>query len=172
MRKYLFKISLVLFLVIAFAGNLIGDVKVRGHHRRGYYRKDGTYVRPTYVRPHYRSDPDGDISNNWSTYPNINPYTGKQGTKYKYASPKSKSSYNYNNYKPYTYYDYYLYIIFLQIALKNLGYDPGPIDGILGPKTKYAILRFQNRNGLKIDGIAGPKTLGKIRVLLSRLNSK
>jgi hypothetical protein len=44
---------------------------------RGYYRKDGTYV-----QPHYRSNPDGNPYNNWSTYPNINPYTGKQGTKH------------------------------------------------------------------------------------------
>jgi hypothetical protein len=42
----------------------------------GYYRKDGTYV-----RGHYRSDPDGDFSNNWSTYGNTNPYTGDPGTK-------------------------------------------------------------------------------------------
>jgi hypothetical protein len=43
---------------------------------QGYYRKDGIYV-----SPHYRSAPDGNPYNNWSTYPNINPYTGKQGTK-------------------------------------------------------------------------------------------
>jgi hypothetical protein len=41
----------------------------------GYYRQDGTYV-PS----HYRSAPDGDPSNNWSNYPNVNPYTGKPGT--------------------------------------------------------------------------------------------
>ena len=45
-------------------------------HVRGYYRNNGTYV-----QPHYRSDPDGSRSNNWSTYPNVNPYTGKVGTK-------------------------------------------------------------------------------------------
>jgi len=43
---------------------------------RGYYRSNGTYV-----QPHYRSNPDGNPYNNWSTYPNINPYTGKRGTK-------------------------------------------------------------------------------------------
>ena len=42
---------------------------------RGYYRSNGTYV-----QPHYRSDPDSSFSNNWSTYPNVNPYTGKRGT--------------------------------------------------------------------------------------------
>ena len=45
-------------------------------HVRGYYRSNGTYV-----QPHYRSDPDGNRSNNWSTYPNVNPYTGRRGTR-------------------------------------------------------------------------------------------
>jgi hypothetical protein len=53
------------------ASTVLGDVYVRG-----YYREDGIYV-----KPHYRSDPDGDFYNNWSTYPNVNPYTGKIGTR-------------------------------------------------------------------------------------------
>jgi hypothetical protein len=40
----------------------------------GYYRRDGTYV-----RPHYRTRPDGNFWNNWSSYGNINPYTGAVG---------------------------------------------------------------------------------------------
>jgi hypothetical protein len=40
-----------------------------------YYRADGTYV-----SGHYRSRADGDPSNNWSTSPNVNPYTGKPGS--------------------------------------------------------------------------------------------
>jgi hypothetical protein len=43
---------------------------------RGYYRSNGTYV-----APHYRSTADGNFYNNWSTYPNVNPYTGKMGTR-------------------------------------------------------------------------------------------
>jgi hypothetical protein len=42
----------------------------------GYVRKDGTYV-----PPHYRTTPDASFYNNWSTLGNINPYTGKPGTK-------------------------------------------------------------------------------------------
>lgn len=49
---------------------LAGDVSVRG-----YFRKDGTYV-----QPHSRSTPDARYNNNWSTYPNVNPNTGQQGT--------------------------------------------------------------------------------------------
>lgn len=43
---------------------------------RGYSRSNGTYV-----QPHYRSSPDGSRSNNWSTRGNVNPYTGKRGTR-------------------------------------------------------------------------------------------
>lgn len=31
--------------------------------------------------PHHRSSPDGDFYDNWSTSGNVNPYTGKEGTK-------------------------------------------------------------------------------------------
>jgi len=41
----------------------------------GYYRTDGTYV-----RPHYRSYPDGIPYNNWSFPGNINLYTGEIAT--------------------------------------------------------------------------------------------
>lgn len=41
----------------------------------GYTRQDGTMV-PS----HYRSDPDGNPFNNFSTRGNYNPYTGQRGT--------------------------------------------------------------------------------------------
>ena len=43
---------------------------------RGYLRTDGNYV-----QPHYRSAPDGNFYNNWSASGNVNPYTGKDGSK-------------------------------------------------------------------------------------------
>lgn len=79
----------------------------------GYFRSDGTYV-----QPHFRSDPDGNFYNNYSTYPNINPYTGKQGTKrypdYNYGSgysgytvPDYSSDYKSNSTRDYSSsYDY------------------------------------------------------------------
>ena len=54
----------------------------RSHGVRGYVRKDGTYV-----APHRQSNPDKSFNNNWSTNPNTNPYTGKQGTR---INPPSK----------------------------------------------------------------------------------
>jgi N-acetylmuramoyl-L-alanine amidase len=47
----------------------------------------------------------------------------------------------------------------IQARLKNLGYDPGPIDGISGPLTEAAIREFQADNPpLAVDGVCGPKT--------------
>ena len=39
-------------------------------------------------------------------------------------------------------------VVDIQRDLQRLGYDPGPIDGVLGPKTKAAIARFEGDQGL------------------------
>jgi peptidoglycan hydrolase-like protein with peptidoglycan-binding domain len=46
----------------------------------------------------------------------------------------------------------------IQKALHKLGYDPGKIDGLMGPHTQAAIKKFQQANALAVDGIVGPKT--------------
>jgi len=46
----------------------------------------------------------------------------------------------------------------LQQTLSNLGYSPGPIDGIFGPQTDKAVRSFQSANGLLVDGIVGKNT--------------
>jgi len=45
-----------------------------------------------------------------------------------------------------------------QGALKKLGFDPGPIDGDMGPKTMAAIKGFQTANSLEPDGWLGVET--------------
>jgi hypothetical protein len=61
---------------------------------RGHTRQDGTYV-----QPHYRSNPDNNRLNNFSTEGNYNPYTGKAGTvdPYKPTNPSGYGSNNLNN---------------------------------------------------------------------------
>lgn len=53
-----------------------------------------------------------------------------------------------------------------QTWLKELGYDPGPIDGRHGPKTDRAVRDFQRDHGLGVDGIWGPKTQGAVEKAL------
>ena len=51
----------------------------------------------------------------------------------------------------------------IQQFLSNNGFNPGPIDGQSGPKTKEAISSFQRENGLLADGIVGNRTKAKMR---------
>jgi peptidoglycan hydrolase-like protein with peptidoglycan-binding domain len=46
----------------------------------------------------------------------------------------------------------------IQTALKNAGYDPGSLDGKIGPRTRQAIKDYQKSKGLVPDGVVGPKT--------------
>jgi len=40
----------------------------------------------------------------------------------------------------------------IQRALKQHGFDPGPLDGAMGPLTRAAIAGFEKDHGLKADG--------------------
>lgn len=50
-------------------------------YHSGYVKKSGSYV-----QPHYQTAPDSTKVNNWSSRPNVNPYTGKEGTEDPYAA--------------------------------------------------------------------------------------
>lgn len=53
----------------------------------------------------------------------------------------------------------------LQGALKgtrNVAWDPGPIDGLGGPRTRAAVLALQADNSLEVDAIVGPITWGHL----------
>lgn len=55
-------------------------------------------------------------------------------------------------------------VIELQTRLKELGFDPGVIDGDFGPKTTTAVRDFQRSKGLDVDGVAGPQTLAALQL--------
>jgi len=40
----------------------------------------------------------------------------------------------------------------VQAGLNRLGYNSGPTDGVLGPKTRTAIESYQRKNGMTVDG--------------------
>ncbi len=52
----------------------------------------------------------------------------------------------------------------VQIRLAELGYDPGPADGIKGQKTIEAIKQFQRDNGLVADGVVGNQTRTALKI--------
>jgi len=52
----------------------------------------------------------------------------------------------------------------VQEALKNQGQDPGPIDGIMGPRTRQALRAFQSKNGLKQTGTLDTATREKLNI--------
>ena len=55
----------------------------------------------------------------------------------------------------------------IQRALKAKGFDPGPIDGVIGVKTSAAITAFQQANGLATGGVT-IDTLDKLGVSTTR----
>lgn len=72
---------------------LLAQVNPNNHYVNGYYRSDGTYV-----KGHYRTNRNHTNRDNYTTKPNVNPYTGKKG----YIEPDNNylPSTNYYNYTP------------------------------------------------------------------------
>jgi peptidoglycan hydrolase-like protein with peptidoglycan-binding domain len=52
----------------------------------------------------------------------------------------------------------------IQLALKEAGYKPGPIDGVYGRETTAAVKKFQMDRHLKGNGKINERTLGALRV--------
>jgi peptidoglycan hydrolase-like protein with peptidoglycan-binding domain len=52
----------------------------------------------------------------------------------------------------------------VQEALKTKGYDPGPIDGVLGRKTSSALKAFQKAENLPATGQLTSETRSKLGV--------
>lgn len=88
MKKMILTLAMTLIGVVVFSQNVT--------HVNGYYKSNGTYV-----QGHYRTVQNNTVRDNFSTYPNVNPYTGTVGTKhYNY---NYNTSYNYNSNKSYNY---------------------------------------------------------------------
>lgn len=50
----------------------------------------------------------------------------------------------------------------IQHMLGAVGYDPGPVNGVIGFKTRKAIEQFQGDSGLLVDGVVGPEIRAKL----------
>ena len=71
-------IASIIFL-LAFSGSAISKSASSGsgtHSVKGYVKRDGTYV-----QPHRATNPNHTQRDNLSSKPNVNPYTGKPGSK-------------------------------------------------------------------------------------------
>lgn len=85
MKFIVYALTLVVFVSTpAFArGGHSGSSHSSGTHSNSsshsissYTKKDGTYVAPSHA-----TNPNSTKSDNWTTKGNVNPYTGKAGTK-------------------------------------------------------------------------------------------
>lgn len=52
----------------------------------------------------------------------------------------------------------------VQLGLRSYGYYQGAIDGVVGPATKTAIVKFQTDYNLKVTGTITPQVLDALRI--------
>ena len=60
----------------------------------------------------------------------------------------------------------------VQRALLTLGYDPGPIDGAMGPSTSRAIRNFQKDSGQEETGEVTPELVAQLETALEASDSE
>jgi hypothetical protein len=72
----------LLAVVVAVFAPAIAQARGGGGHSGGSHAVSGHVTsRGTYVAPHYSTNPNSSKADNWSTKGNVNPFTGKAGTK-------------------------------------------------------------------------------------------
>ncbi len=94
-QKITFKSEIMKNLIITLVFILVSSFSFsQSVWVNGYTKSNGTYV-----QSHYRTAPNNTVNDNYSTKGNINPYTGKKGTKPRqvYSIPTTKR-YNTNTY--------------------------------------------------------------------------
>jgi peptidoglycan hydrolase-like protein with peptidoglycan-binding domain len=52
----------------------------------------------------------------------------------------------------------------LQEALDEQGFDAGPVNGVLGPRTRTAVQKFQRSKGLPASGEPDHQTLANLGI--------
>lgn len=53
----------------------------------------------------------------------------------------------------------------VQERLRDMGYDPGPADGIMGAKTRNSLVSYQMHHGLPVDGTLNGPTLRSLGIV-------
>lgn len=73
--------SFILFPLLFVAATSLAEAK-GGHSSGGsHYVRPYTTSNGVHVQGHHATNPNGTRADNWSTKGNVNPYTGKAGTK-------------------------------------------------------------------------------------------
>ena len=62
-------------------------------------------------------------------------------------------------------------VMAFQQALKDKGFDPGPIDGTVGPRTTAAVRAYQKAENLTMTGEMNPDTAAKLGVKAVRVQA-
>lgn len=177
------KLLILFSLCSLFIFSTFGQVNPNYHYVNGYTRQDGTYV-----QGYYRTNPNSTNTDNYSTKPNVNPWTDKPGTiepdnftNSNYSSPtysntypsyystsgSVNTNYYYSNSKSTAEIQYHnRYSYSERLAIEQLLYDfglyPGYIDGVFTQTTITAIEILQSIIGVEADGKFGDITLNKL----------
>lgn len=180
-NNFYLKIILVLFCSFLISKSSIAQINSNSHYVKPHYRSG------TYVKGYYRTNPNSTINDNYSTKPNINPYTGKKGTitpsssttrtnsnKYRVLSEKETTEYIRNlRITPNILYDYDRAIAYhnnkyskldryqIELYLFNNNLMPGIVDGIFTKSTIDSIKKFQRLSGIKVDGYFGQESVNR-----------
>jgi hypothetical protein len=187
--------TLLSFLIILFVGinTVFAQVWVDG-----YYRDDGTYVKGhqrtspdgnpynNYSYPGNYNPNTGEITpGNPDTYlrnyhdysPNLSydidlPVSDLSDYN---IEPRDLPDFDYEvNTNNYVRDNTYLKkeVLIVQSGLKRAGYNPGPVDGIWGPKTKSAIKDLQNDHSIYESGRLNERTTSALIDELKKLSSE
>ena len=98
-----------------------------------------------------------------SGYPYYSSYSSWPYSNWSYGTYGGYYPYSYSGGYPYTSYNSYSYytptygynpslVAAVQRRLGQFGYYHGVVDGVIGPRTRGAIVAFESRNGLVADG--------------------
>jgi peptidoglycan hydrolase-like protein with peptidoglycan-binding domain len=51
-----------------------------------------------------------------------------------------------------------------QRTLRDLGYQPGPVDGVVGPKTKDALAKYQRSERIQVTSRLDAETMARLDI--------
>ncbi|HKW94399.1 MAG TPA: peptidoglycan-binding domain-containing protein [Methylomirabilota bacterium] len=51
-----------------------------------------------------------------------------------------------------------------QQTLRHLGYQPGPADGVVGPRTKSALAQYQRAERIEVTGRLDSETMARLDI--------